>query len=94
MTCPKCGNKGTEVYDSRKTDKYHGAVRRRRLCPKCYNSWTTFEIQQKHIDSIFGKNQDDLETIRELYETTRKTNQILARNFGSHLTDYTDCDRG
>ncbi len=94
MTCPKCKSKNTEVYDSRKTDKYHGAVRRRRLCPKCHHSWTTYEIQQKHIDNLFERDQNFLRSIQELHEQTQSLNQILARNFGSDLTDPADRDRG
>ncbi len=90
MTCPKCGNNQTEVYDSRKKKKYHGSVMRRRLCPKCHNSWTTYEIQQKYIDSIFGKSQYEREAIQELYDHTQKTMELLSRNFGSDLADPDD----
>lgn len=92
MTCPKCNNKSTEVYDSRKIQKYHGSVIRRRLCNKCHHSWTTYEIQQKYIDSIFEKAEYEKEVIKELYEHAQKTMELLSRNYGSHLLDSTDCD--
>ena len=93
MTCPKCDNRSTEVYDSRKIKKYHGSVIRRRLCPKCHHSWTTYEIQQKYIDSVFGKDQDLIEALNELHEHTKKTSQILTRNFGNYLSDVFDRGR-
>jgi len=50
--CPKCKSKKTEIYNSRKNGKHRGSVWRRRNCLKCFHSWTTIEVSQKHYDEL------------------------------------------
>ena len=45
MRCPFCGNRETQVRDSRPTEE-HAAIRRRRYCPECTGRFTTFERVQ------------------------------------------------
>ncbi len=45
MRCPFCGNKETQVRDSRPTEE-NAAIRRRRFCPACQGRFTTFERVQ------------------------------------------------
>jgi transcriptional regulator NrdR family protein len=94
MNCPKCGSSKTEALDSRRIQKYHGSVRRRKICNKCYHSWTTYEIQQKYIDSLFEKDETTMRAIKELHEHTQSLNQILARNFGGDTADPSSNSRG
>ena len=94
MKCPNCKRDTAEVLDSRKIQKYHGSVRRRRVCSFCYHGWTTYEIQQKYIDNLFERDQNFLRSIQELYEQTQRTSNLLTRNFGSDLTDPASSNRG
>ena len=41
MNCPFCGYENTEVIDSRPTEA--GVIRRRRMCEKCDERFTTYE---------------------------------------------------
>lgn len=41
MNCPFCGYENTKVIDSRPTEK--GVIRRRRMCEKCDERFTTYE---------------------------------------------------
>lgn len=45
MRCPFCGDKDTQVKDSRHTED-SVAIRRRRFCPACGGRFTTFERVQ------------------------------------------------
>lgn len=47
--CPKCGNGETRVKDVRIVQEPVRALRRRRLCPKCGDRRTTFEIEQEDM---------------------------------------------
>jgi len=50
MRCPSCKNKQTEVKDSRVVDD-GAVVRRRRICPKCHNRFST--IERIYLREIF-----------------------------------------
>jgi len=45
MRCPFCGNRDTQVKDSRPAED-HVAIRRRRFCPSCAGRFTTYERVQ------------------------------------------------
>jgi len=45
MRCPFCGNRDTQVKDSRPAED-HVAIRRRRYCPSCAGRFTTYERVQ------------------------------------------------
>jgi transcriptional regulator NrdR family protein len=47
--CPSCGNGETRVKDVRIVRDPIVALRRRRLCPKCGDRRTTFEIEQEDM---------------------------------------------
>lgn len=42
MKCPSCGYKDTKVVDSRPVDNDE-SIRRRRVCPRCGNKFSTYE---------------------------------------------------
>ena len=47
MRCPFCGNEDTKVIDTRSMDD-NSAIRRRRMCEKCNERFTTYE----RVDTI------------------------------------------
>ncbi len=47
MRCPFCGNEDTKVIDTRSMED-NSAIRRRRLCEKCNERFTTYE----RVDTI------------------------------------------
>ncbi|MEM7198121.1 MAG: transcriptional regulator NrdR [Pseudomonadota bacterium] len=55
MKCPYCGNKDTEVRDSRPS-REGTAIRRRRHCPKCNGRFTTFERVQLKVLNVIKRN--------------------------------------
>ena len=55
MRCPFCGNKDTQVKDSRPTED-SAAIRRRRACPSCGARFTTFERVQLRELTVVKKN--------------------------------------
>jgi transcriptional repressor NrdR len=49
MRCPYCSGENTQVKDSRPTEE-SASIRRRRVCPDCGGSFTTFErVQLREI---------------------------------------------
>ena len=63
MQCIKCEYPETSVKDSRKANFGLNAIRRRRLCLKCGERWTTYEIPMKEevgIKELMNINPDDL----------------------------------
>jgi hypothetical protein len=89
--CPKCKSKKTEIYNSRKNGKHRGSVWRRRNCLKCFHSWTTIEVSQKHYDEL-SRQASSLETLRTLEETATdiigKVKGLLSENGDtSHVYD-------
>ena len=101
MTCPKCSHKKTEVYDSRKHAQYGGSVWRRRLCAKCFHSWTTYEFNKTFIDRIdklptleeieriLLKNRESIHEIAEITDSLHRK----SRDDSDYLSD-SSCDRG
>ncbi len=71
MKCPYCHNEDTKVIDSRNMNE-NSAVRRRRLCEKCLERFTTFE----RIDTIplvvIKRNK-----LREAFNREKLLNGIL-----------------
>ena len=47
MRCPFCGNEDTKVIDTRSMED-NSAIRRRRMCEKCNERFTTYE----RVDTI------------------------------------------
>jgi hypothetical protein len=90
MKCPRCKSKKTEVYDSRKTDKYDGSTYRRRICNSCYHSWTTYEIQQNYLDTMVRIPVEKIETIVNELNSLKS---LLGRN-GHNLPADLSCDSG
>lgn len=43
MNCPNCGGK-TYIIDVRPSEKYDACLRRRRMCYRCKNRFTTYEV--------------------------------------------------
>ena len=46
MNCPKCGG-ATNIIDTRPSDKYGPSLYRMRMCWKCGNRFTTYEVTPK-----------------------------------------------
>ena len=55
MRCPFCGNEDTQVKDSRPTED-NSAIRRRRQCTNCAESFTTFERVQLRELTVLKSN--------------------------------------
>src|SRR5580698_9391622 len=57
MRCPFCGNKDTQVKDSRPSED-NASIRRRRLCGNCGARFTTFERVQLRELTVVKTNGD------------------------------------
>lgn len=55
MNCPKCKASDTKVLDSRVTENGR-VIRRRRVCEKCENRFTTFE--RSAVGNLMVKKKD------------------------------------
>lgn len=55
MRCPYCGNKDTQVKDSRAAED-NQSIRRRRACTACGGRFTTFERVQLRELSVLKRN--------------------------------------
>lgn len=55
MHCPYCGNKDTQVKDSRASQEGE-SIRRRRYCPECGSRFTT--IEQIHMRELMVVKKD------------------------------------
>ncbi len=55
MRCPFCGDKDTQVKDSRPTED-NTVIRRRRFCPSCGSRFTTFERVQLRDLTVVKKD--------------------------------------
>ncbi len=55
MRCPFCGNRDTQVKDSRPSEDGM-AIRRRRFCPACDSRFTTFERVQIRELTVIKSN--------------------------------------
>ena len=55
MRCPFCGNRDTQVKDSRPSEDGM-AIRRRRFCPACDSRFTTFERVQIRELTVIKNN--------------------------------------
>ena len=55
MRCPYCGNKETQVKDSRPAEE-NQSIRRRRSCSMCGGRFTTFERVQLRELSVAKRN--------------------------------------
>lgn len=64
MNCPKCGGK-TYVIDARDSERFEKSYRRRRICYKCQNRFTTYEIRTDALTGS-GYERDLLERISNL----------------------------
>lgn len=70
MKCPKCGSK-TYVIDNRPSDTYKHSLRRRRMCYKCKNRFSTYEVMSDELLELFGsgvKAKERLKQIKEIVE--------------------------
>ena len=71
MHCIFCGNKDTDVVETR-TSEDGGAVRRRRECAKCLKRFTTYERVEQLPIIIIKRNGR-----RERFDREKLTNGIL-----------------
>jgi transcriptional repressor NrdR len=55
MRCPYCGERDTQVKDSRPTED-DSSIRRRRICSRCEGRFTTFERVQLRELTVVKKN--------------------------------------
>ena len=69
MNCPKCGGK-TYIIDSRPDEETHPAIKRRRMCCKCKNRFSTYEIlaESLEIGEMTRKMKRNREKIKALWE--------------------------
>jgi transcriptional regulator NrdR family protein len=93
MKCPRCKSKKTEVLDSRPIERFNGATRRRRSCPKCYHLWTTYEIQQNYLDTMVSLPVEKIARYKELLNELDKLQTLFSRN-GNHLSTDVPSDSG
>ena len=90
MFCPFCGNEDTQVKDSRPAED-GGAIRRRRLCGKCYARFTTFERVQ--IREITLVNRDgrksvfDREKLERSFDIALRKRDVDAEAVGMAIND-------
>ena len=64
MNCPNCGGK-TYVIDARDSERFEQSYRRRRICYKCQNRFTTYEIRTDALTGS-GYEKDLLKQINNL----------------------------
>lgn len=71
MRCSHCGNKDTKVTDSRPAD--NGAcIRRRRVCLKCGNKFSTYEYEETMPIMVIKKDKT-----RQLFDRDKLISGIL-----------------
>ena len=69
MKCPECGNIRTDVKKSSRT--YKGStVTRRRVCPNCSHTFTTWE-------TMYDLNRNQFEANRRLANVKRELTALL-----------------
>ena len=71
MRCPFCGHDETQVKDSRPTED-NSSIRRRRQCPACGASFTTFERVQ--LRELMVIKKDDNRTVFDREKLVRSIN--------------------
>ena len=71
MKCPFCNYDDTKVIDSRSQED-NSVIRRRRLCEKCGNRFTTYERIDTIPITVIKKN-----STRELFDKTKLLNGII-----------------
>ncbi len=84
MNCEKCGGK-TEVIASKQIDNFGDPIRKRRhVCPKCENRFTTYEIRADGIEKYkkFMKKADGMvpiskEQYREMWNRLKALENSL-----------------
>jgi len=81
MKCPFCGNKDTDVIDSRDTDELN-AVRRRRECPLCKKRFTTYERPEESVIIVLKRDGR-----REKFDKQKLINSIL-KSVGKRPINY------
>ncbi len=59
MNCPNCGGK-TYIIDTRPSEKFAHAIRRRRMCWNCRTKFTTYEVLYDTLEKT--------EKIRDLWD--------------------------
>jgi len=81
MKCPYCGNKQTEVVETRDSDELE-TIRRRRACTKCNKRFTTYErienINLYVIKKDGTREQFDRDKLKKgILSSTQKTKVSL-----------------
>jgi len=66
--CPCCGGGKAKVYDSRVRDSM-GTIWRRRKCPACSHTWSTYEIGAAEYERIEAMSAA-IERLRLALDTT------------------------
>ena len=64
MKCPYCGDRDTQVLDTRMNDE-GDTVRRRRRCPACDKRFTTYERVELQMPHVVKKNGSRADYNRE-----------------------------
>lgn len=84
MKCPFCGDENTKVIDSRPTEDGN-SIRRRRVCDKCGQRFTTYEkvetvplmvIKKDNIREAYDRSKVEGGIIRACHKRPVSANQI------------------
>jgi transcriptional repressor NrdR len=57
FACPSCGNRDTQVKDSRPAKDGSQIRRRRRYCVRCELRWSTLEVREEILKAINIRKQ-------------------------------------
>ncbi len=71
MKCPSCGYEDTKVVDSRHTED-NTSIKRRRICIKCGNRFSTFEYVEMMPIMVIKKDKT-----REIFDRSKLMGGIL-----------------
>jgi predicted nucleic acid-binding Zn ribbon protein len=73
MKCWACSSENTHIIDSRPSNEYPNAVRRRRACQECGHRFTTIEIYELHnLKYQLGKKQVRCENCNHAHKRLKK----------------------
>lgn len=81
MNCPNCNSDLTRVLDSRPRNGGN-STRRRYLCDKCDNRWSTREVEVDDVDAKYDLVYVRTDDLRALFEMIAILEQRIFKTGG------------
>ena len=93
MNCPRCQSAATRVVDSRVVEN-GAAVRRRRLCKKCAERFTTFERLEMRLAVAVNDSGEtllaDIAGSAGRHKMSRSGDHLLPQTAADHVSRRND----